>query len=152
MCSIYRNRPVTVLFIENFWELACNEFCWEKYRGYPKKIVLYQFLEIGTSDITFMGRDQELKRLAFSLYPHSFFLYSPFKTLFLVLWFFSCITFSSCSGVGGIEKQTAEFAKLNILVKQINILFSKLWIMIKIKYQHALWTRNLKLLRNYIFA
>ena len=27
------------------------------------------FLEIGTSDTTFMGRDRELKRLAFSLYP-----------------------------------------------------------------------------------
>ena len=31
--------------------------------------VLYQFLETGTSDITFMGLDQELKWLAFSLYP-----------------------------------------------------------------------------------
>ena len=41
--------------------------------------VLYQFLETGTSDKTFMGRDQELKWLAFSLYPLSFFLYSPFK-------------------------------------------------------------------------
>ena len=33
------------------------------------RIVLYQFLETGTSDKTFMGRDQELKGLAFSLYP-----------------------------------------------------------------------------------
>ena len=41
--------------------------------------VVNQFLEIGTSDITFMGRDRELKWLAFSLYPLSFFLYSPFK-------------------------------------------------------------------------
>ena len=41
--------------------------------------VLYQFLEIGTSDITFMGCDQELKWLAFSLYPLSLFLYSLFK-------------------------------------------------------------------------
>ena len=30
-------------------------------------------------DITFMGRDQELKGLAFRLYPLSFFLYSPIK-------------------------------------------------------------------------
>ena len=29
-----------------------------------------------------MGRDQELKELAFSLYPFSFFLYSPFNVLF----------------------------------------------------------------------
>ena len=29
--------------------------------------------------MTFMGRDQELKWLAFSLYPHSFFLYCPFN-------------------------------------------------------------------------
>ena len=43
--------------------------------------VVNQFLEIGTSDITFMGRDREreLKWLAFSLYPLSFFLYSPFN-------------------------------------------------------------------------
>ena len=46
-------------------------------RGYKLDTVLYQFLETGTSDITFMGRDQELKWLAFSLYPLSFFLYSP---------------------------------------------------------------------------
>ena len=44
-----------------------------------KGTVLYQFLETGTSDITFMGRDQGLKWLAFSLYPHSFFLFSSFK-------------------------------------------------------------------------
>ena len=30
-------------------------------RGYKLDTVLYQFLETGTSDITFMGRDQELK-------------------------------------------------------------------------------------------
>ena len=30
-----------------------------------------------------MGRDQELKWLAFSLYPISFFLYSPFKYYFM---------------------------------------------------------------------
>ena len=42
-------------------------------------VFFYQFLETGTSDITFMGRNQELKRVAFSLYPLLFFLYSPFK-------------------------------------------------------------------------
>ena len=42
---------------------------------------MYQFLETGTSGKTFMGRDQELKWLAFSLYPLSFFLYSPFKPM-----------------------------------------------------------------------
>ena len=46
---------------------------------YNFNTVLYQFLETGKSDITFMGRDQELKWLAFNLYPLSFFLYSPFK-------------------------------------------------------------------------
>ena len=41
--------------------------------------VLYQFLKTGTSDITFMGRNQELKGLAFSSYLLSFVLYSPFN-------------------------------------------------------------------------
>ena len=56
-----------------YTELYLYEF------SYKFDIVLYQFLETGTSDITFMGRDQELKWLAFSLYPLSFFLCSPFK-------------------------------------------------------------------------
>ena len=47
--------------------------------SYNFNTFLYQFLETGTSDKTFMGRDQELKWLAFSLYSLSFFLYSPFK-------------------------------------------------------------------------
>ena len=42
--------------------------------------VFYQYLETWTSDITFMGRDQEPKwLLAFSIYPLSFFLYGPLK-------------------------------------------------------------------------
>ena len=46
------------------------------------RIVLYQFLETGTSDKTFMGRDQELKGLAFSNIPPFIFpLYSPFKSI-----------------------------------------------------------------------
>ena len=40
--------------------------------------VLYQFLETGKSDRTLMGLDQLIKCLGFSLYPVSFFLYSPF--------------------------------------------------------------------------
>ena len=48
--------------------------------------VVSQFLEIGTSDITFKGRDRELKWLAFSPYPLSFYLYSPFlRNCFLLL-------------------------------------------------------------------
>ena len=45
--------------------------------SYNFNTVLYQFLEIGTSDITFMGHDQELKWLAFSLY-------TPFRFSFTV--------------------------------------------------------------------
>ena len=41
------------------------------------RTVLFKFLETGTSDLTFMGRDQELNWIAFSLYPLSFFPYSP---------------------------------------------------------------------------
>ena len=41
--------------------------------------VLYQFLETGKSDRTLMGLDQLIKCLGFSLYPVSFFLYSPFN-------------------------------------------------------------------------
>ncbi len=54
--------------------------------SYNSNTVLYQFLETGTSDKTFMGRDQELKWLAFSLYPLSFFLYSPFKVWRIQEW------------------------------------------------------------------
>ena len=39
-----------------------------------------------------MGRDQELKWLAFSLYPLSFFLYCPFKQITK-----SLVTFHNCS-------------------------------------------------------
>ena len=40
--------------------------------GLYKDTVLYQFLETGTSDNTFMGLDQLLKCFGFSLYPLSF--------------------------------------------------------------------------------
>ena len=42
--------------------------------------VLYQFLETGTSDRTFVCLNQLLRFSGFSLYPLSFFLYSPFNT------------------------------------------------------------------------
>jgi len=41
--------------------------------------VLYQFLETGTSDRTLICLNQLLRFSDFSLYPLSFFLYSPFK-------------------------------------------------------------------------
>ena len=41
---------------------------------------LYQFFETGTSDGTNIGHDQLLKILDFSLYPLSFYLYSPILT------------------------------------------------------------------------
>ena len=44
--------------------------------------VLYQFLKTGTSDRTFMGLDQILKCLGFSLYPLLFLLNSPFNLKF----------------------------------------------------------------------
>ena len=47
--------------------------------SYKFDTVLYQFLETGTWDRTLMGLHQLLKCLGFSLYPFSFFLYSPFK-------------------------------------------------------------------------
>ena len=40
---------------------------------YKINTVLYQFLETGTSDRTFMGLDQLLKCLGFILYPFHFF-------------------------------------------------------------------------------
>ena len=45
--------------------------------------VLYQFHETGTSDRTLIYLDQHLKWLGFSLYPLSFFLYSPFNKKYL---------------------------------------------------------------------
>ena len=40
-------------------------------------VFFYQFLKTGTSDITIMGRDQELKRLVFSLHPFHFSITVP---------------------------------------------------------------------------
>ena len=45
----------------------------------PFDTVLYQFLETGTSDRRLIGIFQNLRFSGFSLYPLSFFLYSPFN-------------------------------------------------------------------------
>jgi len=47
--------------------------------------VLCQFLETGTSDRTLICLNQLLRFLGFSLYPLSFFLYSPFNSKFIYL-------------------------------------------------------------------
>ena len=47
--------------------------------SYNFDIVLYQFLETGTSDRCLIGTVQNLRFLGFSLYPLSVFHYSPFK-------------------------------------------------------------------------
>ena len=83
----YRQRHVISILLCHWWKfwsrdlsLRFSKFYIYEF-SYNFNTVLYQFLETGTSDKTFMGRDQELKRLAFSLYPLSFFLYCPFKLL-----------------------------------------------------------------------
>jgi len=52
------------------------------YIGYNFDNVLYQFLEIGTSDRTNIGHDQLIKWLGFSLYPFHLTLTVPLKNLF----------------------------------------------------------------------
>ena len=47
--------------------------------SYKFDIVLYQFLETRTSDITFMGYDKRAKVISFQPIPPLIFLYSPFK-------------------------------------------------------------------------
>ena len=64
--------------------------------------VLYQFLKTGTSDRTLIGFDQLLKFLGFSLYPFSFFLYSPFKSFWNYDWkhvkfYFSLTCYLPCT-------------------------------------------------------
>ena len=67
ICLLF--KPTISIQIVNIWIF------------YKFDTVLYQFLETRTSDIIFLGRNQELMWLAFSLYPLSFFLYSPFKPI-----------------------------------------------------------------------
>ena len=68
--------------------------------------------------MTFMGRDKKLKWLAFSLYPLSFFLYSPFKMPLFVPYvpfhsLFSFITlFSTC-----LDFKYIYFLSLIVIVK-----------------------------------
>jgi len=81
----YRRRHVTSILLCYWWYLWSRDLSlrFSKFYiyefSYNFNTVLYQFLETGKSDKTFMGHDQELKWLAFSLYPLSFFPYSPFK-------------------------------------------------------------------------
>ena len=81
----YRQRHVISILLCHWWKfwsrdlsLRFSKFYIYEF-SYYFNTVLYQFLETGTSDKTFMGRDQELKWLAFSLYPLSSFFYSPFN-------------------------------------------------------------------------
>ena len=80
-----RSKPE---FFRLLWYIFVSErfrtFCWplklfiEKF-WYNFGTVLYQFSETRTSDRTLILLDQLLKFLGFSIYPLSFFLYSPFK-------------------------------------------------------------------------
>ena len=84
-CSIvvtwYRRRHVTSILLCHWWwfwwhDLSLRFSKFYIYElSYSLNTVLYQFLETGTSDKTFMGRDQELKWLA---------AYTPFHFSFTV--------------------------------------------------------------------
>ena len=57
---------------------------WQRLNSFDT--VLYQFLEAETSDITFMGRDQILKLLAFAAYPPFHFSFTvPVSTNLTIL-------------------------------------------------------------------
>ena len=58
-----------------FW----RKFWWRNTNWYNFDTVLYYFLETGTSDRCLICIVQNLRFSGFSLYPLSFFLYSPFK-------------------------------------------------------------------------
>jgi len=88
--AVYWSRVSVCIFVFRLVAYLLSMICFNQtYHFYAKLYryefsytfdpVLYQFLKTGTSDITFMGRDQELKWLAFSLYPLSISPYSPFK-------------------------------------------------------------------------
>jgi len=74
----YKQRQVTSIPHSYWWEFCCI------YMNFRINLTQFyinlsrQFLSDVPSDITFMGREQELKWIAFCLYL-SFFLYSPFK-------------------------------------------------------------------------
>ena len=69
LCQIYTKIHISTILYIYIYEFS-----------YKIDTVLYQFLETGTSDITFMGRYQVQKGLDFSLYPLSFFRYSLFNS------------------------------------------------------------------------
>ena len=87
----YRRRHVTSILLCRWWYFWSRDLSLRFSKLYIYELsynfntVLNQFLERGTSDKTFMGHDQELKLLSFSLYPLSFFLYSPFKLIILYI-------------------------------------------------------------------
>ena len=96
----YRRRHVTSILLCPWWWFWSHDLSsrFSKFYiyelSYNFNTVLYQFLETGTSDKTVMGRDQELKWLAFSLYPLLFFLYSPSKIKIQIQKLSFCHTFS----------------------------------------------------------
>ena len=63
--TIYESYTKSYIYIYTFW--------------YNFDTVLYQFLETGALDRSLTCFIQNLRFLGFSLYPLSFFLYSPFK-------------------------------------------------------------------------
>ena len=82
---------MTSILLCHWWKFWSRDLSWRFSKfyiyefSYNFNTVLYQFLKIGTSDITFMGHDRELKWLAFSLYRLSFFLYSPFNSFATIM-------------------------------------------------------------------
>ena len=72
--SIIVGNHVTSILLCHWWYFWSRDFSFRFSKfyifefSYNFNTVVYQFLETGTSDKTFMGRDQELKWLAFNLY------------------------------------------------------------------------------------
>ena len=76
--SKFEISKIHMIRMQRYWdEKIC--ICGKKINSFDK--VVNQYHEIRTSDITCMGRDRELKWFAFSLYPLSFFLNSPFNKI-----------------------------------------------------------------------
>ena len=72
-----RMQPYTLYYGWNASEFLLEILLWKG------GIVLYQFLETGTSDRCLICIVQNLRFSGFSLYPLSLFLYSPFKSKYL---------------------------------------------------------------------
>ena len=112
-CAIFSGHVICL----RFYQFYAYKF------SYYFNTALYRFLETETSDKIFMGRDQELKWLAFSLYPLSFFLYSPFKeNNFLLSWGKSLVLNEQLASIFvedsfttllHLERNSREFIKVN---------------------------------------